>query len=117
MYVAPSPLGGRGVFTAEAIPAGTVIELAPVIVLSASDRQRVHATRLHDYYFQWAGEQAAIALGMGSLYNHSEPANADFTLEYDFDQIRFAALRAIASGEEITINYRTGAPDMPLWFD
>ncbi|MDN3635632.1 SET domain-containing protein [Neolewinella lacunae] len=116
LFVAPSALGGRGVFTARAIEAGTIIELAPVILLSAEDRALVHRTHLHDYYFQWDGEQAAIALGLGSLYNHSGEPNAEFELDYDFEQIRFVALRTIAAGEEITIDYRSGAPGMELWF-
>ena len=115
--MAPSPLGGRGVFTAQPIPVGTPIELAPVILLSAADRRAIHATRLHDYYFQWAGDRAAIALGYGSLYNHRADANAEFSLDYDFEQIRFVALRDIAAGEEITTDYRTGDPTMQLWFE
>lgn len=116
LYVAPSPLGGRGVFTAREVPAGTVIELAPVILLSAKDRNSIHETHLHDYYFQWDGDRAAIALGLGSLYNHAHPANASFELDYDFEQIRFTALANIPAGSEITIDYRLGAPEMKLWF-
>jgi SET domain-containing protein len=72
---------------------------------------------LHDYYFQWDGDQAAIALGLGSLYNHSEAPNAEFEMDYDFDQIRFAAILDIAAGQEITTDYRSGKPEMKLWFE
>jgi len=104
------------VFTGAEIPAGAIIELAPVILLSAEDRAAINETHLHDYYFQWDGDRAAIALGLGSLYNHHEAANASFELDYEFKQIRFVASRTIQSGEEITTNYRSGAPDMKLWF-
>lgn len=77
----------------------------------------MHDTHLHDYYFQWDGDRAAIALGLGSLYNHSERNNARFTLDYEFGQIRFLAVRDIAAGEEITTNYRAGEPEMDLWFE
>jgi SET domain-containing protein len=117
LYLAPSPLGGRGVFTGAEIPSGTSIELAPVILLSAEDRKAIHETHLHDYYFQWDGDRAAIALGYGSLYNHSDSANAEFELDYDFDQIRFLAIQDIPAGTEITTNYRTGDPNMKLWFE
>ncbi|TXF88302.1 SET domain-containing protein [Neolewinella aurantiaca] len=117
LYISSSELGDRGVFTGAEIPAGTTIELAPVILLSAEDRKTIHETHLHDYYFQWDGNRAAIALGYGSLYNHSDAANAEFELDYDFKQIRFFALQDIPSGTEITTNYRTGAPDMTLWFE
>lgn len=117
LYLAPSSLGGRGVFTGAEIPAGTTIELAPVILLSAEDRKVVHGTHLHDYYFQWDGDRAAIALGYGSLYNHADEANAEFELDYEFDQIRFKALKDIPAGAEICTNYRTGDPEMKLWFE
>jgi SET domain-containing protein len=116
LYLAPSSLGGRGVFTGAEIPAGSTIELAPVILLSAEDRKVIHETHLHDYYFQWDGDRAAIALGHGSLYNHSDDANAEFELDYDFDHIRFVAVKDIPAGVEITTNYRTGDPSMKLWF-
>lgn len=103
-------------FTGAEIPAGTIIELSPVILLSAEDRKAIHGTHLHDYYFQWDGDRAAIALGLGSLYNHDDKANADFELDYEFRQIRFTALRLIKPGEEITTNYRNGDPTMKLWF-
>lgn len=116
IYVAPDAHGGRGVFTGADIPAGTTIELAEVLLLSAADRTIIHKTSLHDYYFQWDGDRAAIALGYGSLYNHSDESNALFELDYDFNQIRFSAQRDIAAGEEITTNYRVGDPEMELWF-
>ena len=115
LYLRPSPRSGRGVFTSVSIPAGSVVELAPVIVLSAADRHRIHATLLHDYYFSWE-EGAAIALGFGSLYNHSPQPNLDFELDYDFEQIRFTARHAIASGQELLIDYLAGDERGELWF-
>ena len=117
LYVASTDGAGRGVFTSAPVPKGSVIELAPVILLSATDRQRIHQTRLHDYYYTWDGDRAAIALGYGSLYNHADRANAEFELDYAGQCIRFTALRDIAAGEEITTDYRVGDPDMQLWFE
>ena len=116
LYLKPSPLGGRGVYTANAIPAGSVVELAPVIVLSPADRIRIHATSLHDYYFVWDGEGAALALGFGSLYNHAEAPNLDYEMDYDFEQVRFTARHAIGAGEELLIDYRAGDGEERLWF-
>ncbi|PPK85393.1 hypothetical protein CLV84_2289 [Neolewinella xylanilytica] len=115
LYVRPSSLGGRGVFTAETIEEGAIVELAPVIVLTSEDRLAIHATTLHDYYFLWGGEGAAIALGYGSLYNHASPGNLDFEMDYDFEQIRFSAARQIRSGEELVIDYVVGGGET-LWF-
>ncbi|WP_116125267.1 SET domain-containing protein [Lewinella sp. IMCC34183] len=115
IYVRPSPLGGRGVYTAEPIPAGTVVERAPVVVLSPEDRAIIHGTGLHDYYFLWDGDGAAIALGYGSLYNHASEPNLAFEMDYEFEQIRFSAERDIAGGEELLIDYVVGGGEA-LWF-
>jgi uncharacterized protein len=44
---------GRGVFTNERIPANTIIEIAPVIVMQKQDREHIDKTLLHDYIFEW----------------------------------------------------------------
>ncbi len=109
---------GRGVFTSDSIPKGGLIEICPTIILSKEDTQGIHKTLLHDYYFLWNNDgQSAIALGYGSLYNHSETPNAIFELVYGDDEIHFIAQRDIEAGEEITINYleiRDGK--FELWF-
>ncbi|HVT87137.1 MAG TPA: hypothetical protein VHD35_18190 [Chitinophagaceae bacterium] len=53
LFVAPAKNKGRGVFTSEAIPANTIIEMAPVIVMSLKDRTFLDQTLLHDYIFEW----------------------------------------------------------------
>lgn len=113
----PSALVGRGVFTGRPIPGGSVVELSPVIVLGVRDRQAIHGTVLHDYYFQWAGEGAAIALGLGSIYNHCSTPNLEYVLDYDFAQIRFIAARDIEAAEELLIDYQAGGSAKDLWFD
>ena len=115
LYVGPSKRGGRGVFTSRAVEKASIVELAPALVLSAEDREIIHQTRLHDYYFLWGGEGAAIALGYGSLYNHSAAPNVEYELDYDFDQIRFTTLRAVEPGEELLIDYLAGGGE-ELWF-
>ena len=72
---------------------------------------------LDDYWFAWDDAHVACGLGYASLYNHACPANALFTLRPEQLVIEFTAVRAIAPGEEITINYQ-GAPDdpTPVWF-
>ena len=115
LYVRPSPRGGRGVYTSESIAEGSIVELAPVIELSVADRALIHTTSLHDYYFIW-GEGAALALGFGSLYNHSPMPNVDYEMDYAYRQIRFSALRQIQPGEELLIDYVAGDEREGLWF-
>ena len=79
----------------------------------------LHQTVLHDYYFLWGKEQqqAAIALGFGSLYNHCSTPNAHYLADYDHLTFDFIALRDIEAGEEITVDYRGEAGSHKrLWF-
>jgi uncharacterized protein len=119
LYIGESPLGGRGVFTIEEIPADSLLEICPAIVLSEWDMSQIHKTDLHDYYFLWGEEQnlCAIALGYGSLYNHSYHPNARYLLDFEQNTIDIYAIRDIEAGEEITVNYN-GEPDdpSPVWF-
>ncbi len=118
LYFAPSDLHGRGVYCAHALSEGDVIEICPVIVLPQEEIDLLTHSLLYEYYYLW-GEQhdhCAIALGFGSLYNHSVDPNAEFVPDYGDDTIIFTALRNIAEGEEITVDYQAGAAVRALWF-
>jgi SET domain-containing protein len=120
LYATSSPLGGRGVFTFEPISAGSLLEICPVILIPEEQVEAIHKTVLHDYYFLWGPEekQAVIALGFGSLYNHSFQPNAEYEVDQDNLSLNFYALRDLQPGEEITVNYN-GDPDdsSPVWFE
>lgn len=120
LYIMDTAQRGRGVFTTEAIPAGTTIEIAPVIVLNQSDRAIVDTTLLHDYIFEWGidEKQAAVALGYVSIYNHSEDANCKYDMDFDHNTIQIQTKRDIAVDEELCMNYNgDGITDKPVWFD
>ncbi|RLS55392.1 MAG: SET domain-containing protein [Planctomycetota bacterium] len=95
------PGKGRGVFAKIAIPKGTVFETVPVLVCKQDD---IIGSNLMDYVYAWTSSSVALALGYGSLYNHSYKPNARYD---DLAQQRksYTALRDIAAGDEITINY------------
>ena len=101
---------GRGVFARKLIPEGTIFERVPLLVIPSKEILECdHGTLLLGYVFEYK-KQVALALGYGSLYNHSYNPNA----RYDDAgrQIKeFSALRDIHPGEEITINYN-GAEDI-----
>lgn len=111
---------GRGVFALVPIPAGALIETAAVIPVSRDEVGILQDCVLAEYYFRWGedGREGAIALGYGSLYNHSFKPNARYVKHYARLTIDFLAIRDIAAGEEIRTNYN-GEPDdqRKLWFD
>ena len=103
---------GRGVFARRLIRKGEVIETVPMIVLSAEEFESgVSATSLSNYCFAWGKDSVALALGYGSLYNHSYRPNARYDDKGQRTKV-FTALRDIEPGEEITVNYN-GDPDDP----
>jgi len=119
LYIAPSKLGGRGVFTGVHIKKGELIEICPVIILKDGESKLLDTTTLYDYYFFWGeGEkQSCIALGYGSLYNHNAPSNADYLMDYGTTSIEVFAVSNIDIGDEITINYNGDPNDKtPPWF-
>lgn len=96
---------GRGVFARTRIPKGTVIERVPVIVVPVQEIfSQAPQSKLADYVFRWGRDMVAVALGYGSLYNHSYQPNARFYNSGRLTKV-FTAIRDIQSGEEITVNY------------
>lgn len=119
--VGESPGRGRGVFALRPFSEGDTIEVAPVLSFSSEEwEEYVVNTDLADYSFRWTsdGEDGAIALGLGSLYNHSYAPSAKYVLRVSEREIAFVALRAIEAGEEITVNYnRDHESQKPVWFN
>lgn len=109
---------GRGVFTARSINAGDVIEICPIVVIPKAQIAILDRTVLYDYYFLWEDNNAAIALGYGSLYNHSYSPNAEYIMDFVDSSLIIKAIRDINAHEEITFNYN-GDPvdDEELWFN
>ena len=108
---------GRGVFARRWIPKGEVIERVPMIVMSAQEYEEdLSGSRLSNYCFAWGSNQVALALGYGSIYNHSYAPNARYEDVGPQTKV-FLALRAIEAGEEITVNYN-GKPKSrsAVWF-
>lgn len=108
------PGKGRGVFARSAISEGTIIEVAPVLVISEQDME---TTELAGHCFLWSKGKVGLPLGYGALYNHSYEPNAEYLDRAPQTKI-YRALRDIDAGEEITINYN-GSPhdDSPVGFE
>ena len=104
LYIKDAGGRGRGVFTRESIPARTLIEESPVIVMTATDRPHLDKTLLHDYIFEWK-DGCCMALGLVPIYNHSYESNCEYFMDYEEQVIRVITVRQVKNGEELTINY------------
>jgi hypothetical protein len=84
-----------------------MIEVCPVIPLTRTEATTCAVTILDDYFFEWGPRRTAyaLALGYGSLFNHSDDPNAALKCLTRQLQIEFRAIRHIARGEQITIDY------------
>jgi SET domain-containing protein len=114
---------GRGIVALCDIPAGTVIERCPVLIIPDHDRSKTDETVVFTYVYMWehgTTEQdlytgkgrAAIALGLSSLLNHSADPTAVFTRLIDAHELELRTCRDVSAGAEITIDYQ-----MKLWFE
>ena len=120
LFVDETAQKGRGVFTRERIPANTVVELAPVIVMQQADREYLDKTLLHDYIFEWGKgkDKCAMALGLIPIYNHSYKSNCEYFMDFDKEIIQIKTIRPVKKGEEITINYNGNWNDnKKIWFE
>jgi SET domain-containing protein len=113
---------GRGVVADAAFAPGQLIERSPVLIIPETDRAAADNTIVFTYVFMWEHDtteedlyrhkgRSAIALGYTSLLNHSYDPNCTFIRHIDDLAIDLVAARAIAPGEELTIDYQ-----MTLWF-
>ena len=111
---------GRGVFTSENLAKDTIIEIAPVIVMSRDDRKLLDQTLLHDYIFEWGEKknQCCMALGYVPIYNHAYKSNCEYEMDFDAEVIKIKTVRHIKAGEELFINYNGDWNDpKKVWFD
>jgi SET domain-containing protein len=111
---------GLGVVATGNILKSEIIECCPVIVLSPDKKLDTVWKHLHEvmletmfsrHHFWWTARHGALALGYGSLYNHSSEPNADIVKYIKQRKMVFLANQNIPEDDEITICYRC------VWFD
>ena len=126
---------GRGVFATCKIPAGVVIDISPVLILPTHESE---GTLLAHYTYTWPAEgdviipndqksllssfsksasgakvaRQALALGLGSMFNHTRRPNIGWERDIPRQTIRYYTLRDVEEGEELCISYGP-----KLWFD
>ncbi|KZV95800.1 SET domain-containing protein [Exidia glandulosa HHB12029] len=105
---------GRGVYASASIEPNTVVERSPVLLFSKEEYAAYGKHTLLDHYtFNWPDGRMALALGLGSLFNHSSRPNTSFSIKPHEDEptIEYTVLRRVEPGEELCIFYAHS-----LWF-
>ena len=112
---------GRGVYARRDIKKDEIIETCPVIESPKHDMSNLRESILVTYFFYFGKnkERLVIALGFGSIYNHTYEPNATYKIKHTEKTIDFIALSDINKDDEITVNYNYGNPKdkSPLWFE
>lgn len=96
--VKKSRIHGYGVFAGKDIRKGSMIEECCFILSDCED------DILMDYIFDVRG-RSGLLLGYGSLYNHSEQPNAEYSFNLKRKVATVKASRSIKKGQEIFICY------------
>ena len=120
LYIEKSDGKGRGVFTNQIIPANTIIEISPVVVMSSEERILLDQTLLHDYIFEWGkdNKQCCMSLGYVPVYNHSYRSNCEYEMDFENEIMKIRTIRKIEAGEELFINYNGDWNNAKkVWFD
>jgi uncharacterized protein len=104
--VAPSPIDGHGVYAAEAIPRRLKIGEIRGESISVAEA-RIRATRVERIMIVELSARKAIDFSRSTdpmrFTNHSCQANARLCIRQG--RVEFYAVRDIATGEEITVDY------------
>lgn len=106
------PIKGRGVFTKESLERNTLVEISPILLFNAEEYENHGKHTVLDHYtYYWQGG-FALALGLGSMFNHDSKPNVGFIRDIPNKLIRYVTLRPIEAGEELCISYGNH-----LWFE
>ena len=114
LFIARSPIHGRGVFAKRPFKKGSTIEVCPILEIPLSYLHQNSALILNYYAFllDKDSDRSMVLLGYGSLYNHASPSNATCFYDEEKKVMIISAVRNIAKNEEVTINYH-GPHDSP----
>jgi SET domain-containing protein len=113
---------GWGVFTKDKIEKHKIVEACPVVVYpeeileiaawnTQNDKHSYASLGISLYSLKWGEDHAAIPLGNGGIYNHSDSNNCMFMVNQEEGLLYIVALRDIEPGEQLLVTYGD------TWFD
>lgn len=96
---------GWGAFCPKRIPKGTIFNVTTLLVLPAREAKLMSGSSLEPYWYEFGTRGRAIALGLGSIMNHSDEPNCSYHFSKVKRTLSFYALRDIPPHEELTHDY------------
>lgn len=114
------PVFGRGVFATCNISENEHVFSSEVLTLSKEDSLIIQSTSLKYYVYSLNKDQDCLAVGPGTLLNHSNNPNLEYCLTTIVENgvkrtlISYKALREIESGEELFIDYNSDCANLDL---
>lgn len=110
---------GRGLFALASIPSAAVLGQFYTIRIPPAEVARMAGGEISRFWFEDDGDGSAhVVLGPIELVNHSREPNCDrsWALSPAGEVVTLFAVRDIAPGEQLTIDYKfSGGPDDPPW--
>lgn len=113
---------GRGMFAGEDIRQGDLVEASHVMLVHAPwDTIPIEIRKILYSWKHIGGREApyALALGFGSLFNSSNPANLTFQASPCNQMLLYTAACDIPKGTELVINYNSdsgGVDSTSTWW-
>ena len=114
---------GRGAYAAKSFSPGEVVEVSPVILLDYPFKEL--PVLVQQIVFNWsklcdAEEKFALVLGYGSIYNHADDPNLQYSADPENQTLIFTAVKDIEKGKQLTVSYNQVAegaePRAKSWF-
>lgn len=96
---------GRGLYSTQDITEGSILFIDQLLVIPKKDVSKVKKSILECYWFDFDQKNYAIALGLGSLFNHHDQENVEAIIDEKAKTIKFKVLKNIKKNEQLFLNY------------
>lgn len=103
LYIKHTKKYGRGVYSRSSIKKGQLIESSPILLIPHDEFNSSSVLDL--YVYKYDKNTAALALGFGSLFNHSDSPNIAYQVNYESNCIEFIAAKNIKAHSQLFIDY------------